>query len=315
MKSQSNRKIEKFQPRPDYSTKQEKSIYFKLVKKNALKNSYVRDFIDQCKKKKFSKHTIDLKTRNLGVFVEWLGDADMTKVSQGELNEFVKNFSGWNTDAETHKLKVSLRNFFRYLRRHNITKINWETIGLKYSQEDHIKPLTIEEFKQIDEICVRGCERKRKKYLRYRAMINVLWQTGIRRDELASIMVSDYDPKHSTIEFHNLKSKYYKKKKIYFDMKKYIRKYKPSGKLFKCCDTFVDRCIRDLLSESKIYNNISAASFRVGMVNHLYNKGFSLEFIADYIGLSSKDRVLDMVISPERKFIEYDTRLSEAFVE
>ena len=152
--------------------------------------------------------TIELYTCCLGIALRHFGDVDIETITTDDLIAFMT----WlRVDYEPNRLKTStrigqslsdsaidnhwktLRSFFRWCEK--TLKVNNPAIDLPRKKFDlpEVIPFSQNEIERLIKAAtyVKGCQRKRPKYQRDRAIIMLLLDTGIRVGEMCRIRMID----------------------------------------------------------------------------------------------------------------------------
>ena len=158
-------------------------------------DSTLREFLDCCRTKNLSPHTIGYYRDRLRQFFEFcrnqLGVTEINSVSAAEVRAFVTHGLdlGYSISTINHTLGAA-RTLFNYL---------VEEDRLSKSPLTRVKPLRaqkrlIQTFSddQVDRMLAQ-CSRKTFIGLRNRAMILTLLDTGLRVSELCGLMTADID--------------------------------------------------------------------------------------------------------------------------
>lgn len=141
--------------------------------------------------KGYSPNTVDGYVRDLYDFAAHLPDTDgIRDVSSTHIRSFVVSLHGKNSSSSVARKLSALRTFFRFLKRENVISSD-PVAGISGPKIGHAIPvfLTVDEvFLLIDEPGVQD-----RFMLRDRAILELLYSTGIRVAELVSRNVSDLD--------------------------------------------------------------------------------------------------------------------------
>ena len=141
--------------------------------------------------KGYSEHTVSGYRRDLADFSGNLGEqARVGSISSTEIRSFVVSLYGRNSAATVGRKLSALRTFFRYMLRCNIIKTDplLGIVGPKVGQAIPVF-LTVDETFALLETPGSGD----KYMLRDRAMLELLYSTGIRVSELVSRDLDDLD--------------------------------------------------------------------------------------------------------------------------
>lgn len=156
-------------------------------------NEYVENYINYLINfKHSSNNTIASYKRDLNKLVLYLQSnaiSDINSVSSTDISMYIKSLEKQNMSTATISRNIaSIRSFFIYLIRQNITD-NDPTENIKPPKIEKKTPdiLTIEEINLLLE---QPCH-KTPKEIRDKAMLELLYATGMRVTELISLKVSD----------------------------------------------------------------------------------------------------------------------------
>ena len=141
--------------------------------------------------KGYSLHTVDGYSRDLNFFLAFLGEKiELTDISAQTVSSFVMSLHGNNSSATVARKMSALRTFFRYLVRERILERD-PTMGVAGPKAGHYIPV----FLTVDEVFVLVEEPdERDPYgLRDRAIIELIYSTGMRVSELTGCDINDLD--------------------------------------------------------------------------------------------------------------------------
>ncbi len=141
--------------------------------------------------KGYSEHTIDAYNRDLqGFFLNLEKSLPLSAIESGHIRSFVVSLHGKNNSATVGRKLSALRTFFRYLKRQNLIKHDPVAgiIGPKIGR-------SIPVFLTVDEVfsLLETPNIKDSFMLRDRAILEILYSTGIRVAELVSRDLEDLD--------------------------------------------------------------------------------------------------------------------------
>lgn len=156
--------------------------------------SLIRAFLNYARVEKgLSANTIAAYARDLGKFASFAEKrrASVESVSRDDLVDFLESLYREHLDSRTvARTLASLRNFFRFAMTEDVISAD-PTLNLESPKYRKSLPtfLRLEEVDQLlaqpDETTIQG--------LRDRAMIELLYSTGLRVSELTSLRVADLD--------------------------------------------------------------------------------------------------------------------------
>ncbi len=159
--------------------------------------SHLKNFIDYLQhQKKFSVHTILSYESDLNQFQIYLEkeihDADLKKVSYLHVRTWVAELMDKNISAKSVNRKLStLKSFYKYLLRNNIIDVNplQKIQGPKTPKK---LPVFVDQT-QMDELFNEIGFEEGFDGIRDKLLLDILYQTGIRRAELIGLKDQDID--------------------------------------------------------------------------------------------------------------------------
>lgn len=166
---------------------------------------YISGFVDYLQNpKSASDNTIQAYRRDVVQYIDFIngyGVKDFGAVDNAMIENFATSLlKKGRSEATVSRTIASIRCFYRYLIKIGEVKNN-PTVGLKLTHEKKHLPeiLTNEEvdllLKQPLCDCIKGYRDK--------AMLEILYATGIRVSELVALNISDVDLKHGVLYCHS----------------------------------------------------------------------------------------------------------------
>ena len=260
-----------------------------------MNNKNIELYLNYLKyERKLSNNTHDSYKYNLLKISEFFKNKDISYLNENEIREFLyKSEESAKTNA--HYLTV-LKGFYAYLLEVNIIKINpCENIKSPKLEKKLPKLLTEDEINKLLDITLRKPIDYRNK-----AMLEVLYGTGIRISELLNLELSNLYIEESIIKVMGKGSK----ERIvplsditikYLEM--YINEYR--GLILKTKESnyvFVNynglkmsrqgffKILKSLCEEAHIDKEISPHVLRHSFATHLLNNGADLRIIQELLG-------------------------------
>lgn len=164
----------------------------------------VADFLNYLEKiKKLSRHTIISYSNDLKQFSDYLQDEvgikDITQANHQTVRGFIAKLIDEKNAAKTVNRKLScIKAFYKYLLQQQIISIN--TISKVQGPKTPKKlPVFVEEFNMNQLLDVLKFDDSYKG-LQNKLILNLLYQTGIRRSELTGLKNADVDVFNSEIK-------------------------------------------------------------------------------------------------------------------
>jgi len=194
----------------------------------------IRDFCDYLEiEKNRSRRTRENYAFYLGRFADWSLDKGIGKPGEITLDA-VRQFRLWLNrleDEHGEPLKkntqnyhlIALRAFLKYLSKRDIETLAAEKIELAKQPERHVEFLEVKEVERLLEAPMKaqGPDLMR---LRDRAVLELLWSTGLRVSELCGLKLEDINFNRNEFSVKGKGSKY---RVVFFseDAKAWLKKY------------------------------------------------------------------------------------------
>src|SRR5690554_1243936 len=170
-------------------------------------DTYLRDYLEELKRLDKSPNTIDAYQRDLIHLLSFLKEEGLAYEDFNEIE--VSNFIGYLLDfnmsrATISRHLVSIRNFYKYLRK----KDKVREAPILYFELPEIKrnlpePLSVEEV----EMLLDAPDTDKPKGKRDRAILEVLYATGLKATELLELTLRDVDLSRGYISVKGKKNK------------------------------------------------------------------------------------------------------------
>lgn len=164
----------------------------------------VSEFLTYLEKiKKLSRHTIISYQNDLSLFLSYLtneiGQPDLTKANHQHVRGFIAKLMDENNSPKTVNRKLScLKSFYKYLLQQQIISVN--TISkVQGPKTPKTLPVFVEEA-NMDQLLDKLCFSDNFDGLQNKLILNLLYQTGIRRSELTGLKNNDIDIYNSEIK-------------------------------------------------------------------------------------------------------------------
>jgi site-specific recombinase XerD len=194
----------------------------------------IRDFCDYLEiEKNRSKRTRQNYGFYLGRFADWFAEHGSGK-AKDVTHDAVRQFRLWLNRLEDHHgapLKkntqnyhlIALRAFLKYLSKRDIESLAAEKIELAKQPERHVDFMEAKEIERLLEapLKAQGPDMVR---LRDRAVLELLWSTGLRVSELCSLKLEDINFNRNEFSVRGKGSKW---RVVFFsdDAKAWVKKY------------------------------------------------------------------------------------------
>ena len=249
----------------------------------------------------YSKNTVRAYLLDIGEFNSYLKSKDI-KTELNELTDFeIRGYIGSlyrkNMKSTLERKLASLRTYFEFLKNENLININPAKLVPSPKKQNKLPEfLTVDEvFKIIDNYTFKG-----KLGLRDKAIIELLYSSGIRVGELVSISIKDFDFENMLLK---VMGKGNKQRIVPIGSKAIdsICKFLEVRNLFNpktdklfinnrgypITERTIGRIIKKISNEAGISKNISPHVFRHSFATHLLGSGADLRAIQDMLGHSS----------------------------
>lgn len=167
-------------------------------------SDYLQGFIDYLEhEKKYSAHTVISYNNDLNQFFSFINPENdqlaISEINYQQVRAWVGNLLEHKLAAKTVNRKLStLKSFFKYLQRQQVIDINPMT-KISGPKTPKRLPVFLEE-QQMDKLFSEIIFPDDFEGVRDRLILDVLYQTGIRRSELAQLTEGDVDLFNSTIK-------------------------------------------------------------------------------------------------------------------
>ena len=155
--------------------------------------------------KNFSPYTAKSYTSDVMSFLIWLEDTDVSSVDYNKIREYLRFIYKYNYKKTTVARKISaLRTFYKYLYRERVVEAN-PVAGVSAPKKAKSLPkfLDKEEIEQI----LNNVNIESPSGFRNRAILELLWATGMRISELSGLNFGDLNLEHNEIKVFGKGSK------------------------------------------------------------------------------------------------------------
>jgi len=266
--------------------------------KDYKKDHIIRSFLDSLYiEKGLSKNTVSSYKNDISSFLSWLNKKQINyqQVSGQNINEFISNLfnSGLKSSSINRKIS-SIKHFYLFLSKKKI---------IKYSPADEIETPKQEKYLPIsmseDEVerLLSSPNSNRIIERRDKAMIEILYATGMRISELVNLKLTDVDFNRSVLKVFGKGSKerlvpYGEKAAEALDIYLRDRKRSDSKNVFLSNrgsqitrGAFWQR-IKIYIKRENLKSSISPHTLRHAFATHLLNRGADLRSVQILLGHS-----------------------------
>ena len=266
--------------------------------KDYKKDHIIRSFLDSLYiEKGLSKNTVSSYKNDISSFLSWLNKKQINyqQVSGKNINEFISNLfnSGLKSSSINRKIS-SIKHFYLFLSKKKI---------IKYSPADEIETPKQEKYLPVsmseDEVerLLSSPNPNRIIERRDKAMIEILYATGMRISELVNLKLTDVDFNRSVLKVFGKGSKerlvpYGEKAAEALDIYLRDRKRSDSKNVFLSNrgsqitrGAFWQR-IKIYIKRENLKSSISPHTLRHAFATHLLNRGADLRSVQILLGHS-----------------------------
>lgn len=261
------------------------------------------NFINYCEYEKgLSANTLKSYNYEINLYQTYLEDKlsiiDIEKVSKEDIESYLKYCYLKNEDSKTISHKITtIYNFHNYLLREKVIKDNQAEFIDRPKLAKHLPyTLTVKEIDKLLDIALATVFDYRDK-----AMLELMYGTGLRVSELVSLTVYDVDfynaflrikgkgSKERIVPINNASLKYLK---LYLDRRCLLLKKKTSDELFlNARGEGISRQgffknLKKILAKKGMPTNISPHSLRHSFATHLIENGADLRSVQTMLGHS-----------------------------
>jgi tyrosine recombinase XerC len=253
---------------------------------------YIEKFLRYLEiEKNSSKYTLLNYHIDLKDFAKFLGDYPIEKVDYLFLRKFLVELKAKNLNKRTVSRKLScLRTFFKFLNREGYLKSNPILLLSSPKQDKHLPIFLTED--EVDKLIKAPSDDIRG--LRDKAILEMLYSTGMRVGELVSLGVDDIDFISGCIK---VLGKGKKERLVPIgDMalsaiRDYLDKRQEKGKILflnknrtKLTDRSIRRMINKYIKKVSLKDHVSPHTLRHSFATHLLNRGADLRSVQELLG-------------------------------
>ena len=265
-----------------------------------MNKDYINEYIDYLKiDKKYSLNTLMSYRNDLEKFNTSLNNKDIKKIDKSDIISFIESERKCNKSSRTisHDLIV-IKNFYKYLIKEGLISVN-PTLDIELPKLKKSLPhtLTLDEVDKILDI-----ELKDKYSYRNKAMLELMYSSGLRISELVNLKMQDIDLEDDIVRVYGKGSK---ERIVPIGdyainyLKKYIYEYRSSlmhGKIndYIFLNSRGDRIsrqamfkiIKQIIKEKNIKKDVSPHTLRHSFASHMLENGADLRSIQELLGHS-----------------------------
>lgn len=269
---------------------------------------WLKDFLLYLEiERNFSKHTISAYEGDIMSFLIWLDEFPLDKVTYGKIREYVLFIQKFNYTRTTLARKISaIRSFYKYLYRERAVEIN-PASALRIPKRSRSLPkfLTENEIEQI----LNSINISTPAGFRNKAILELLYATGMRVSELSNLNFENLDLEHDEIKVFGKGAKErivlisHRAKDI---LETYIKTVRPmlskdkdlsnpqstdpvfvNNTGFRLQTQSVRHAINDVCAKTQLPKTVTPHVFRHSFATKLLEKGADLRVVQELLGHAS----------------------------
>lgn len=263
-----------------------------------MNKKYIEEFIDYLRfEKKYSENTISSYKRDLNKINSYL-KKDFIKLTKADIQKYIQNLSKNESSNTISRTISSLKSFYKFLEINKYTNTNpLTTIISPKTARKLPKVLSEEEVNKLLDINLNNDFDYRNK-----AMLELMYSSGLRVSELINLTVNDVDLKNSLVRIFGKGSK---ERIVPLNdyateaLNNYILYHRP--KLFKQKENnylFLNnhgnqmtrqgffKTLKKITKEKGIKSELSPHTLRHSFATHLLKYGADLRSIQELLGHS-----------------------------
>jgi len=246
--------------------------------------------------KNYSGHTLRCYRTDLVELASFLGNKELKDVSHVDIRRFMAELKGRNASRRTVIRKLAaIRSFFKFLFKEKLTAVNPADSVFTPKMERRLPEFLDRET--MEEL-LRAPKDEGTFGARDRAILEVLYSTGMRVSELVGIDMTHMDLIAGVVKVRGkgkkeritiLGKEAEKALRTYLDRRKPLAK-DPEGALFinkngkRLSDRGVRRLVDKYVRQCSIEKKISPHSLRHSFATHLLNNGADLRSVQELLG-------------------------------
>ena len=265
-------------------------------------DTYIDDYLNYLLlEKRLANNTRESYEFDLKCFYNYFSNREVTSLNERDLVNYLKYLKEDKklSSKSIERHLTTIRNFFKYLVKSNIIKYDISKNIDNLKLEKHLPTiLSIDEVDNLLDISLNNPFNYRTK-----AMLELIYGSGLRISELVNLSLNDIDLYNSTILIHGKGNKerivplgeYAQKYLVlYLDNRKYLLKKKngnPSQLFLNNHGQAITRngfnyLLNNILKEKGIDKKITPHTLRHSFATHMLNNGADLRTIQELLGHS-----------------------------
>ena len=255
----------------------------------------------------YSKFTARAYCSDVLSYIIWLGETDCTTVNYAKVREYLHFIQKFDYKKTTVARKIaSIRTFYKYLFRERLVETNpAENLSAPKRPKSLPKFLTPEEVEKI----LNSTPMDTPAGFRNRAILELLWATGMRVSELSGLNFGDLNLDNNEITVFGKGAK----ERIVLvseRAKKYLQRYIDSARAlvakgfpldiitdstpvfinntgYRLQNKTIRNVINDIVNKIQLPKHVTPHVFRHSFATHLIENGADLRVVQELLGHSS----------------------------
>jgi integrase/recombinase XerD len=270
---------------------------------------YARRHLRSLEVRNFAAETIRDREKNLRYFLVWANERAITRPADVSVTllERYQQFNYYTPGASGRRLSfraqsarlLALRVFFRWLVRQNVLEMSPAEL-LELPQREHRLPKNILTMGEVESL-LATCEIKSVVGLRDRAMLELLYSSGLRRAEVCALHLWDVNTSDQIVSIRQAKNRKDRiipmSERAAIWLRKYIDEARPqladepdSGHLFltvyrvPLVPDRVSEIARNAGRAANLSRSVSSHAFRHAMATMMLDGGADIRFVQAMLG-------------------------------
>lgn len=248
--------------------------------------------------KKYSKNTVLSYERDLKKFCIFIKNKKITEITRKDIQNYLNDLSKNQNPRSISRNISTLKSFYKYLKLNKVVKINlMDQINNPKTKKSLPKVLSEDEINSLLDIDLKSDFDFRNK-----AMLELMYSSGLRVSELINLNISDIDLENDTVKIFGKGSKeriiplndYAKEalKEYVVVHRKELFKHGENNYLFlnnhgnKMTRQGFFKILKKMANEKKIKTEFSPHTLRHSFATHLLKYGADLRSIQELLGHS-----------------------------
>jgi integrase/recombinase XerC len=262
-------------------------------------NELINNYIEELVRRRFSDFTVKSYKTDLEEFFSFLrknGKSNFSEIDRKDIRSFMGELLSYGYKKSSVSRKLSaIKSFCKFLERNKIIKGN-PSVSVKTPKTERNIPsfLSEEEVRKMLDFSVS----EKRLDIRNKAILELLYATGIRASELVNMDISMFDAKSKLLRVYGKgkKERIIPIAKVAFEaLNVYISKVRgyKEGALFlsksgkRLAQRDLQRIVKKSIIKVATLNQMSPHTMRHTFATHLLNRGANLRAVQELLGHES----------------------------